>query len=611
MLMFLPISLLAQMTMVGEATQFGSCNCYQLTSNGTAQRGAIWSPQPIDLNNDFDMIFDIYVGANDVWGADGMGFVLQENATGIGDIGAGMGFADPQGFPAISANSFAVEIDVYDNGGSVPTDDANDHIGINSNGSKDHNLLAPVTFPGNQEVSDGGYHEFRVQWDATNSILAIYWEGNALPMVVFNYDIINNIFAGNSSVYWGWTASTGGITNESRVCATGTVGVAADLTTLCPGTTVNFTGSGTSSTGMIESWSWDFGDGGPIDNTQNPSYTFNTSGTFWSVLTMTDGFGCERKDSVQITVLPDIDLTMDSTAITCYGDSNGVATATPNNGTGPYTYLWDDPTTQSTQSATNLPAGVHAVTVTDDLGCTGSDSVTIIEPEQILLDMDSVMVDCYKDNTGEATVNITNGVAPFTYSWDDNSNQNTQTATGLTAGTYTVVVTDDNGCSQTDSVTITEPSDIAPTATTTADNGTGTGSIDLFVSGGTPGYTYSWDNGESTEDINNLAAGNYTVTITDANGCSKDTTIVVPSSVGFGDVNEIGFKVYPNPSEGLFTIEGTGEYQVVILDARGRKIYDSVVSETQNIDLRDIEKGFYLLNVIRDGIVYQEKLILK
>ena len=602
----------AQMTTVGAATQFGGCNCYQLTpAVTTGQKGAIWSQNTVDLTQDFDMTFDVYFGPSDPYGADGMTFVLQENSTGIGDVGYDLGYG---GASTISPQSLAIELDVFKSTSPVPTDIDDDHMGISSNGSVQHDLAGPVSFPGSQNIEDSQYHEFRVVWTAGFTTLAVYWEGSGFPftpLISYTGDIVTDIFSGNSDVYFGFTAATGGFVNDMRVCSNSSATFSTDLSTVCPGTSIQFTEVSTSDINVNDSWTWDFGDGSPIDNSQNPAYAYTTSGNFTAELTYTDAFGCDYVSTTPITILPDITLDMDSTSVTCFGDTDGSGTGVPTNGTGPYTYAWNDGATQSTQTATALSPGVYSVLVTDNLGCTGTDSITVIEPLEILLAMGRTDITCFGDSTGEAGVVVSNGVPGLTYSWNDYLGQTLDTASNLPSGMYTVIVTDANGCMATDSIFISESPEIIITGTTTDDNGTGTGTIDITVAGGMSPYTYSWSNSETTEDLSGLASGIYTVTVTDANGCMVSMQFEVKSSAGINNLNAIGFTIYPNPSEGLVNIKGAGDYEYVIYDASGRIIVQSIENGNAEIDLTSVQSGMYILKVQKDNVNYLERLMIK
>ena len=175
----------------------------------------------------------------------------------------------------------------------------------------------------------------------------------------------------------------------------------------------------------------------------------------------------------------------------------------------------------------------YTVTVTDANGCDDTASFTIGEPTTLVIDVAGTLTedaDCNGALTGSIDLAVSGGTLPYTYAWSNSAS--TEDISNLAAGTYTVTVTDANGCEDTASFTIGEPTtlviDVAGTLTEDADcNGALTGSIDLAVSGGTLPYTYAWSNSASTEDISNLAAGTYTVTVTDANGCEDTASFTI------------------------------------------------------------------------------------
>ncbi len=224
-------------------------------------------------------------------------------------------------------------------------------------------------------------------------------------------------------------------------------------------------------------------------------------------------------------------LNITSTSTPCSGIA-GTATAVPSGGTAPFTYLWT-PGSQTTQTATGLSAGTYSVTVTDASGCSKSGTVVITtSPPVILTGHVSTNVNCFGNSTGSATVNVSGGTPPLTYSWNTTPVQTTQTASGLPAGSYTVIVTDAMGCSISDIVIITQPPLLTNSISAVVNVncfGGNNGSATANGSGGTPSYTYSWSTSpvQTAQSATGLTAGNYTVTVTDAMGCSLTNTVQI------------------------------------------------------------------------------------
>ena len=226
--------------------------------------------------------------------------------------------------------------------------------------------------------------------------------------------------------------------------------------------------------------------------------------------------------------------TASSTNPTCFGGTNGSATATPGpSGVGPFTYSWNSTPVQTTQTATNLPAGTYTVTITDFNGCVSTATVTLTNPPVMTAPITSTNVTCNGGTNGSANVNPTGSVGPYTYSWNSTPIQTTQTATNLPAGTYTVTVTSAAGCTVTNSVIITQPTPI--TVTTTTVNATCSllnGSATANPVGGVGPYTYSWNTTpvQTTQTASGLGAGVYTVTVTGVGGCTATATATVTST---------------------------------------------------------------------------------
>lgn len=209
----------------------------------------------------------------------------------------------------------------------------------------------------------------------------------------------------------------------------------------------------------------------------------------------------------------------------------GTVTATPTQGTGPYTYDWTTLGNATTQTVTGVFAGTHTVVMTDSFGCTSTANVTIGDTPASFTG-DSTLVSCPGGNDGTATATMAPVLGTVTYQWDDPAMQTTQTATGLTAGTYNCIVSSDIGCVDTVTVQVVEIPGMIGVIANQSDvtcNSGNDGVIDVDITQGTAPYTYSWDNSASTSDIaTDLAAGTHTVTITDANGC----VITVTGTIG-------------------------------------------------------------------------------
>lgn len=246
-------------------------------------------------------------------------------------------------------------------------------------------------------------------------------------------------------------------------------------------------------------------------------------------VTVTDANACTATAAIAITQPQPLVLNLSSTDVVCFGNGNGTATAAVNGGTAPYQYAWNTGATSS--NLTNLGPGNYSVTVTDANGCSASGSTTVIEPAAVTLQVTSTNVSCNGVPNGTATATASGGTGGLSYLWSNGQTQ--PSLSGLAAGNYSVTVTDANGCSATGSVVLTQPPllMIQLQQANVPCNGQNTGVASVTASGGSPGYTYLWSNGETQNIINGVAAGAYSVTVTDANGCQAigNITITEPS----------------------------------------------------------------------------------
>lgn len=269
-------------------------------------------------------------------------------------------------------------------------------------------------------------------------------------------------------------------------------------------------------------------------NWSNGSTSNNASGLSAGIynVTVTDNNGCTFGTSytvnnpIQIAVA-----TISSTQPTCNGAADGSLTVLATNGTGPYTYNWNTGSVGATLS--NVPAGSYTVTVADSGGCSVSETIVLGEPSLIVSNATVNNISCNGLTDGSIFLATSGGTGGYSYLWSTGATTNN--ISGLSAGVYSVTITDASGCSVNESFTIFEPAPL--TATVVIQNvlckGQSTGGIDLTPADGTAPYSFSWSNGATSEDLVNVVAGNYSVTITDASGCSiiRNATVAEPADV--------------------------------------------------------------------------------
>jgi gliding motility-associated-like protein len=260
-------------------------------------------------------------------------------------------------------------------------------------------------------------------------------------------------------------------------------------------------------------------------NSQTTDTIKNLSNGTYSV-TVRDAANCSVTASTGVRRTPAITLSTSSTISSC-GQGSGSATVNASGGAGGFTYLWSN--NQTTSTANNLTSGVYTVTVTDINNCQDSATVTVAQAGGPTISSSSKTdVTCYNKSNGSATVSTTGGSGNINYNWSNLQIGNT--ASNLAPGTYTVTATDGNNCTTTASFTITQPDSISIPAftidSTSCFNGSD-GNISIVASGGSGSFSYLWSNGQTSSVANNLAAGSYNVTITDANSCTLVRTFSV------------------------------------------------------------------------------------
>ena len=249
-------------------------------------------------------------------------------------------------------------------------------------------------------------------------------------------------------------------------------------------------------------------------------------------VTVTDSVGCIRFASVTINQPDSLIGTPMFTSPLCFGDTNGVAWVDVSGGTGPYLHAWD--TTSVNDTVYNIGVGFYSDTITDINGCKDTVTVAVTEPAVLQAILDSANISCFGSADGTVWAEPTGGTTPYTYEWNDPSLATTDTVLGLDVGIYTAIVTDFNGCTDTDSVAITQPLPLASSITDTSHVACFcTGIASVTPTGGTSPYSYLWSNSSTDSTATGLCAGSYWVAVTDFNGCIDTSYVTIRDTSGF------------------------------------------------------------------------------
>ncbi len=521
----------------------------RLTSVAANQAGYVYGSSSLPSSKGISVSFEYYTyGGN---GADGICFFLYDAATptfNVGSYGGGLGYTSISS-AGLSNGYLGVGLDEYGNfsdpgaGGNGGPGRVANSVTIRGayndpNGAYAYLTTVPVqtnygfaigSTSSSRPLSGGsGYrkafidiipHPGRAGYDIT---VKIQHDAVSTPVTV-----ISNYYyskAAPDNLKFGYAASTGGSTNYHEIrninvtlpagtslatptqsnqtlttCSnnTGTVNISSGFTTTnTPNGSINTSSidldpsaSGIQTTYTVASKGTFTSDGNgniiftPLNST--------VRGTAVCNFTVADNYGATSNTAtVTATINTAPTLTGPQTNVTCNGSNNGRATVTVLNGTAPYTYNWS-PSGGNAATASNLSAGAYTVTVTDANGCSSTRTYIITQPPALTATTSQTNVGVYGGNTGSAAITVNRGTPPFTYSWSPSGGTGA-TANNLTAGTYTVIVTDDNGCNITRSYTITQPAVSANSNLSTFEISSGT--ISPTFATGTSTYSTSVTN---------------------------------------------------------------------------------------------------------------------
>ncbi len=284
-------------------------------------------------------------------------------------------------------------------------------------------------------------------------------------------------------------------------------------------------------------------------------------------VTVTDDNNCTDTLQFNVGQLVGIQTTLDqSVSVTCFGGNDGSFVLSTSNGSAPYLYTMNG-LTQSNGSYAGLSAGIYFISVTDNNGCEDTLSIQLTEPQDLIPQVLNLnQINCFGGNSGSITLGASGGTTPYLFAIDSLTTSANNVFANLSAGTYDLYVYDQNGCSDSTQITLTEPSAIQINllSQTSSNCGVCDGSANINLTGGSSPYSFSWSNGETVEDPVQLCAGNAIVTVTDANGCTASTNVNITNSAGFSISSTITSNSCFGQCQGLAQINtntGTAPYQ--------------------------------------------------
>ena len=551
--------------LTNDAIDIGG-GCYRLTDAVNNENGAFWYTNKIDLSQPFEINFMAYFGTNDA-GADGIVFVLQNDPSGSSATGT-TGY--DMGFGAISP-SLGVEFDTFENSGNSG-EISSDHIAVDINGSALNTVAGPVdaipppnTWSSPGDIEDDTEYPVKITWDPNNNNLLEIWFNCELRLST-NYDMINNVFGGNTLVYYGYTASTGGLNNLQKICIDDNIFTVQDTVYMCQGDSaqLDVTGSPT------HTYTWSPATNIDDIHSQTPTVWPSVNTTY--TVTYDDYCGNQQTDDIVVLISPAPQPDLGPDAQICQGDNITLDAGTWDS------YLWSSGGTNQTETFTG--AGTYSVTVTNASGCEGNDDVVVTELAPPTVSAGSDASIC---TGGSATLTAT-GTGSFVWSTTETTQSITVSPTVNT--TYTVTLTDANNCTNTDDVVVTIGSSLTPSITsdTTICNGE---SITLIAGGGT---TYSWDTGDNTPSItvNPNSTITYNVTVTDGGTCSGTASVTVT--------------VNPAPTVDAGINQSVCDGGSLTLTASGATTYLwSTTETTASINITPVTSGYYYVTGTNAG----------
>ena len=297
-------------------------------------------------------------------------------------------------------------------------------------------------------------------------------------------------------------------------------------------------------------------------------------------VTVTDAVPCSVTATVTISQTASLSASGVETAKSCSDKNDGSIDVTVSGGKTPYTFNWSN-SLGTAEDVIGLSAGTYTATVTDANSCTTTLTKMIVSPTALFAPATVTPVACFGQSTGTISISATGGNSGYTYLWADGSTGATRT--NLPAGSYVLTLKDSKNCQKDTTIVVSQPAaalSLSSTVTSVGCFGVSTGAVDLSVTGGTSGYTYLWSNAATTQDLTALAAGSYTVTVTDSKGCISTLNNVVtqPQKLAVtGVITDAVCAANVRASNGSIALTVTGGTAAYTYNWTGTPTYSSTV----------------------------------
>ncbi|MBS1645415.1 MAG: gliding motility-associated C-terminal domain-containing protein [Bacteroidetes bacterium] len=311
------------------------------------------------------------------------------------------------------------------------------------------------------------------------------------------------------------------------------------------------------------------GSGGTLPYTFSLNASPYTSTTFYGSLGfgaygvhLKDGNGCKVDSNVNLVQPPLLDFNLDISNVRCFGDSTGQVTINAIGGTYPYFYTANTRPFDTIKVLTGFPKGIDTIHVKDINGCSKDTIINITEPSKLLLHYTLVSPLCHADSNGSIRLSGSGGTLPYTFALNSNPLDTTTFFNNIPAGSYGLHLVDSNGCRVDSNISLSEPQALSFTLniTNVLCHGDTTGTVSIVAAGGTPAYQYAKDGGSygSVGTLTGFTVGSHTLHLKDANGCIKDTSIIITEPDSLKMTFTVTMPLCNGGTDGTATITGSG-----------------------------------------------------